>query len=428
MSVQMDLTNYYRDSLEMTGVRAFKCVRPEQPSALIAALSSWLHLEPFLEMLRETPIPDGFTEPEKRPRPLVEELRSLVAQVGDYSDKQKDLSLSLISTLMEVNSVDGIKRMDVIALWEHIRRLLTVESANADSVEAACASAIDAFKDILLLKQPDPFNLDPLSRRYHPEPRDTPTYSSDHEPRSVQDVVDVASQHPNKAFRVWECFPQQPQEPLKHPKALQIELHRQHYDTDERAWMKLGHRIALDDQITFSNTKYTLYGMIVHTGSLESQEFYSVIRPGGPQSRWVKYAGESSPKKVSILTTKQAVAAHEGKGEPVLSKRDSEKRRGNAAVAYVAMYVRTDCLPDVLVTPFDKGCNADSPHQETSEPTAEPAEPIDQSEDAPVKVPVCIYTGETFSGLDELEIFNPWSPRLSDSEDACCISLPETTK
>ncbi|KAG8526193.1 uncharacterized protein KY384_000186 [Bacidia gigantensis] len=422
------------DSIEMTGVRAFKCVRPDQSSAVISALSTWLHLTPILNMIREAHIPDCFTEPDIRPRPLLEELRAILEETGEYSDKTKELSLSLISTLMDVNSFDGIRKMDVVALWEHLRRLLTFEDSNASSLEEACNSNVEAFKDILLLKQPDLFNLDPQSRRYQPEGRDVPAVASTHEPTSVQEAVDLASQHLEKAFRAWECFPQQRQELSKHPKVLQIELHRQHFDQADRKWMKLGHKIALDEQITFSNASYTLYGIIVHNGSLESQEFYSVIRPAGPKTRWLKYSGESNSRKVSVLTTKQATTAHEGSGPPVLDKKSSASKIENAAVAYVVMYALTDSLKSILETPFDRKLLDSRKTQSTpelqavsnanSETTSAPSQ-----EKPPVQVSVYFYCGDAFSGTDEIETFDPWSERIrNQSEDVCQITLPETVK
>ena len=421
------------DSLEMTGVRAFRCVRPEQPSAIISALSAWLHLSPFLDLIRSVHIPDGFSEPDVRTRPIFEQLKNLIDEVGDYSDAQKDISLSLISTLMEVNSSDGIRRLDVIALWDHLRRLLTVEFADVGTVSEACGAEVEAFKQMLLLKQPDPFDPDSQSRKYHPEPRKTVQLAPDHEPKSVQEAVDLASQHLSKGFRVWECSPPQLQDPPKHPQVLHIELHRQHYDQTDRKWMKLGHRIALDEELTFSNVSYSLYGLIVHSGSLESQEYYTVIRPAGPQTRWIKYAGENSSRKVAVLTSKQAVTAHEGSGDPVLEKRKSDKKKENAAVAYIAMYVRSDLLPGVLATPFDRKL-LDAQKQEarsdapaTSEPAAASDAPA-PSERTPAQIPVYLYSGDAFSGMNDLETFDPWSQKLrEESKDVCCILLPETT-
>ena len=419
------------DSLEMTGVRAFRCVRPEQPSAVIAALSAWLHLSPFLRLIRSVSITDGFSEPDARPKPIFEQLKNLIDEVGDYSDTQKDISLSLISTLMEVNSSDGIRRLDVIALWEHLRRLLTVESANASSVLEACIAEVETFKEILLLKQPDPFDPNCPSQRFHPQSRDTAQLALDYEPKSVQQAVDLASQHLEKGFRVWECFPGQPQNPPEHPQVLQIELHRQHYDQTDRKWMKLGHRIALDEQLIFSNMPYSLYGMIVHSGSLESQEYYTVIRPAGPHTRWIKYAGENSTRKVAVLTTKQAVTAHEGSGDPILEKKSTDKKKENAAVAYVAMYVKSDLLTEVLATPFDRKL-LDAQKKEAKSDSSPPSEPTSSSEPLseriPAHIPVYFYTSETFPAMNELEIFDPWSEKLREqSADVCRILMPENT-
>ena len=198
--------------------------------------------------------------------------------------------------------------------------------------------------------------------------------------------------------------------------------------------MKLGHRIALNEQLNFSGISYGLYGMIVHSGSLESQEYYTVIRPAGPGTRWIKYAGESSPRKVSVLTTKQAITAHEGSGEPVLEKKNADRKKENAAVAYVAMYVRSDLLTEVLATPFDrKTLDAQKKVVDSKEPAstepAVPSEPTTSSQQTPAQIPVYFYWGDAFSGVDDIDLFDPWSVRLTEQcHDVCRIILPETTK
>ena len=421
------------NSLEMTGVRGFRCARPEQPNAIIAAFSAWLHLNPFLRLIKSPHIPDGFSEPDVRPKSIIEQLRSLIDEVGDYSDLQRDIPLSLISTLIELSNSDGLRKLDVVGFWEHLRRLLTVEYANVASVEETCNTEVEAFKEILVLKQPDPFDLDSQSQIYHPLNQDSDPLSPDYEPRSVQEAVNLASQHPKKGFRVWECYPQQRQDPPTHPQVLQIELHRQHFDQMERKWMKLGHRIALSELIMFSGESYSLYGMIVHSGSLESQEYYTVIRPRGPGTRWVKYAGDSSTRKVSILTTKQAITAHEGSGEPIMEKKHADRKKENAAVAYVAMYIRSDVLYEVLATPFDRKTldaqkKARDSKASASTELAISSEPSPSMQRTPVQVPVYFYWGDAFSGVNDLDLFDPWSVKLREQcHDVCRIILPENT-
>lgn len=423
------------DCVEMTGLHGFRSVRPEQSSGIISAVSSWAHLKPFLDIIRDTRAPDAFFESGVRPRPMLDEFQSLLHGTGEHAHTQKgdEYSLSMVATLMDVNSFEGIRKMDVVALWEHLRRLLTLEISDAGSVEASSNLQVPHFEDMLLLKQPDPFDDTMINNApiFRPKPRNAVQLPKDHEPVSVQEVVDLASLYPDKAFNTWECFPNSTQAIPEHPNVVQIELRRQHFDQIARSWMKLGHRIAIDEQIMLSDKSYTLYGIIVHSGSLESQEFYSIVRPEGPGSRWIKFAGENCPRRVEIVTTMQAIQAHEGTGEPILEKSKSDKKKENAAVAYVATYVRTDAIKQILEVPFDHRAHWVQKKQEipASEEPPAPAKNEDSAEKSVTMVPVDFYCGDTFSGLNELETFDPWSQRLKeDVKDSCLIFLPETTK
>ena len=411
------------NSVEMTGVRAFECRRSYQASNLIAALSAWLHLRPFLQIIENVHLPNPLIESEIRPRPILNELRDFVNEKGDYANLERDLSVDMIAAFVDNGCPGGIKKMDVIAMWEELRRRVNFEAADVDTMQQANDLEHDLFQDMLLLKQPDPFGLDPLSRKYHSEPRDIPKIHFENEPLSVQGTIDLASFYPKKAFRVWESFPRQQQEPRRCPAVLHIELHRQHYDQNARKWKKLGHRIAMDGQVTFNHASYTLFGMIVHSGSLESQDYYSVIRPAGPNTRWMKYAGENSPRKVSVLTTKQAITAHEGSGKPDLKVGDKpDKKRENAAVAYIVVYVRTDCLLGVLASPFDRKALDMRKTQASSNAAS-------GSEDEPVQIPAYFYGSDVYYGNADGEIFDPWSRRVKhECQDVYKILLPKTTK
>ena len=55
-------------------------------------------------------------------------------------ERSKDLSL--IASMMDGHSRDGIREMDTIALWEHLRRMLTFELSNNDTVRQAGAMGV----------------------------------------------------------------------------------------------------------------------------------------------------------------------------------------------------------------------------------------------------------------------------------------------
>ena len=429
------------DSLEMTGVPALKCSQPDQAGALIAALSTWFHLTPFLKLVTEAFIPDGYSDPDgPRPRPMIEELRAMVLDPAESILTDRELDLSLVASMMDGHSRDGIKRMDVIALWEHLRRIVTYEMSNQDTVKQACAACPSLFEDLLVLKQPDPFQLDEVSRMWRPSfPGSQPAHlRADHEPRSVQETIESASQNVERQLRVWESFPSYDQQVKHQPPVIQIELHRQHFDQKNRKWIKLGHKITLDEMVYFHGVGYTLCGMIVHSGSLGSQEYYSLIRPRGSDTRWFKYSAANNSKRVAILTDKQAVDAHEGSGEPVLEKKDANSKVENAAVAYIVTYVLWDEVEKQLQCPLERFAG---PLDRFGDPTTGDAgsAPKDEVEmvDAPVEdadrtsetVPVWVYAGDVFSGPAGLGIFDPWHRRVREQcQDKACIHPAESVK
>ena len=418
------------DSFEMTGRRGFRCSRPDQPSAVIAAFAFWCHFTPFMDIIRNYKHPDVFYESDKRPTPVIEELRNLYYGTSDYAHvhPHAEFNLSMVATLMDVNSMDGIKKMDVIAFWEQVRRVMTMEVSGG--ILNDISKAPEQFLDMPLFKQPDPFSeaSNESALVFRPQPRiDGVPLPKSHQPVSVQEIVDLASLHPEKAFVLWQDFPNQKYNIPEHPKVVQIELRRQHYDQSSRGWMKLGHSVTIDEHIVWSNESYTLYGVVVHSGSLESQEFYAVVRPEGPGNKWLKFAPENCTRRVQFLTSMQAVYAHQGQGEPVMERSKVDVMKEIAPVAYIAAYVRTNEIKNALEVPFDNRAHwipkvPAPPPEETDEKDDEAAE------EPPKAVAVDFYCGDTFSGQNEVETFDPWSGRLKEHyKDSALVFLPEDT-
>ena len=232
-------------------------------------------------------------------------------------------------------------------VWAALRRVLNLEASLGYGHDIGEGKP-DLFSDIAMLMQPDPFNPETTASsiaKFTARPYEESSLSSLTEPGSVQEAVRAAFQHPGKAFRTWQHPDGGISAVLDMPTVLQIELHRQDYNKETRRWRKLTHKIALNETVTCNDQDYTLYGMIVHCGGLEYHEYYSVLRPDGPGTQWLKYAGETgSTRSVELLTTKQAVSDHEGG--------DSEPE--SAAVAYIAIYVRADKVSQVLSSELRK--------------------------------------------------------------------------
>ena len=389
------------DCLAMTGVRAF-C---NSPSAMIAAISSWLHLSPIVDLIRNMHIPDPVWEANIRQRPAYEELQDILdADANVSSTEDRELCLENILNILNFYGAGIDSKMDVVIAWEIMRCILNYEASGLDTIAECNSPRTNKFSDVLVLKQPDPFNNDTSSVSYRPSSRSNLSPMQDFEPHSIQETIDLASQYSSKAFRMWRSFAGEEQVLVQSPSVLQVELHRQSYSKDARKWKKLTHKIEMNENVLFNAHEYTLYGMIVHSGDLESPEYYSVIRPEGPGTRWVKYGGDNCARKVEVLTTKKAVQAHEGVGE---------NTDGTAAIAYVAMYVRKDMLSSVLCTPFKhKGEHKADTENAQVKSTSEidgPSESKDIEESMLEPMPVYIYSSELFQGYTGRGLCDPWT-------------------
>ena len=310
-------------------------------SALVAALSAWLYLSPFVSAISNISIPESLTESKIRIRPLTEALQFLIqenrsAKKASSSSQSFKISLANIADIISWYGEDSnSSKKDVVATWETIQRILSYEASNVENM----ADATDLLHDVWTLKQSD---IKRENRAFEGiiEMQDF----SKTEPSTVQETVDSALETDSVAAKLWQNMTNRAGR-RTYPSVLQIELNRQKFFPDSRRWKRLTHRIKIDETVSVGlpsgeKASYTLYGMIVHMGALESDDYYSVIRPAGPGTAWVKYAGDKDSKGVTRLTTKQARENHEGKGK------NSE---GTSRVAYIVLYVLTNALPEILI-------------------------------------------------------------------------------
>ncbi|KAL8730105.1 MAG: hypothetical protein Q9166_004304 [cf. Caloplaca sp. 2 TL-2023] len=389
------------DSFDRIGVKSL-ATASSRDSVIVAAISCWLHLNPIVEMIKNMRIPDASAHPQERKRPLFAALQ----QVLDYmamttKDSDQQPMINLTSWLDWYITDTHMSRSDLyvpIVVWESVRRILNFEASGTSDM----AAASDLFHDILLLKQPDPWKDElPVTSSTTERKSDSPKVSKPDEPCSVQETVDLASSSINP-FRVWSGSDGPSLEQHDQPLVLQVELHRHRYDSKARKWNKLTHHIELNETITYTMPKagtkcdYTLFGFIVETGSLASQDCYSVIRPSGPGTRWIKYSGNTSHRGASCLTTNQAITAHEGKGTDTT---------GHAAVAHVVLYVRTDKLPSIL-----------SPSNSPSESSSVVSKPnvLPQETDGERKMPLRIYSSSLFNSHNGRGLPDLWAPVSQD--------------
>ncbi|KAL8756794.1 MAG: hypothetical protein Q9184_004377 [Pyrenodesmia sp. 2 TL-2023] len=367
---------------------------------IIAAISCWLNLRPFVDFIWSMKIPDALKEPQERPRPLFRALQQLLEYMFD---KPEDIDRNAMTNVVAwidwyiaETSPPRLNMPDVVAVWETLRRILNYEASGMGDMRAAP----DCFPDVLLLRQPDPWVAEsPITSVLYDHNREDATAaatSQQREPGSVQETIDSATSS-TQPYKPWQSFTGSSVESDELPAVLQVELHRQRYDKMARRWDKLTHRVKLDENITYTSAKarvqcdYTLYGMVVHSGALESHDFYSIVRPQGPGTRWIRYSGGGHHREAACLTTKQAIAAHEGKDDQLT---------GNAKVAYVVLYIRTDAISDILLS--------SSPLQKPQTPNSNTTT-LQEEMNAETTIPARVYNSTLFDSHDGRGLPDLWA-------------------
>lgn len=375
------------DCFERLGLNRLWVGSPES-SSILCAVSTWLHIS-YLCPTIVNPLITGSPEARKsKNRPLLEEIRHVQSQLTSVLEESRDnLSLRNITEMIDWNNANNFEP-DVVAALDILRRTLSYEALDVRNVK----DAKDIFEDILLLRQPEPAVIGSAEQ--------TMPEKIVHEQSSAQEVVNTAL----SCLRSGNL----PERPV----VLQVELHRQKFDTISRKWKKLTHHISLDESIRFqanssSETAYTLYGVVVHSGDLESKDYYNVLRPRGPGTRWIKYAGDKAPRGVECLTTNQALRTHEG----------SDTAEQTAAVAYLLTYVRSDLLSNLPSEAKVSNLSA----RQNDESLGQAPEISNRDE----QVPVHIYQSSVFGDHQGLGVAD-WSSREADDASLLKLEAPSS--
>ncbi|KAL8846715.1 MAG: hypothetical protein Q9221_008219 [Calogaya cf. arnoldii] len=402
------------DSYDRIGVKSL-ATGSSRDSAIIAAISCWLHLNPILKTIHNMRTPDAAADPNERKRPLFSALQEVVDVMSRPSAETDQQTMMDFTSWLDWYITDiQMSRTDLlipITVWESVRRVLNHEASGTGSMTAVS----DFFQDILLLKQPDAWEHDsPIRSAGVGQSLHGVKQSKPDEARSVQETIDLACSSVTP-FRFWGGFDGQAQKSDEHPAVLQVELHRQDYDKKARKWNKLTHHIKIDETIVYTapkiaaNCNYTLFGFIVQAGALTSQDCYSVIRPSGPGTRWIKYSGNPSHRGASCLTTTQAVTAHEGKGKDTT---------GDLAVGHIVLYVRTDSLSSIL--------SARSTHPQPATPISKVASPQPEA-GSQQDMSLRIYNSTLFHSHVGRGLPDLWAPvHQQDHSPVIDIRLPKT--
>ena len=373
--------------------------------ALVAALSAWMHLKPFQEVVHKALSASSSRTSGDRARPLTMNLASLLENILDtrptIAVPSSPISLEILLKTLEWHDWDLDSSCDVIKIWETFQYLL-----NQEYYHMECDIAHpNIFHEFATLRQ---VNYPQISRDIKlslddPKPMD-------YGPRTTQEVLDSLLREPPPGNSSWTgdlgtCGPCEDA-----PSILQLELPRQKYDAVARKWKKLAHRIELHDSVTLKTayeTVYILFGIVVHTGKLGSGDWDTIIRPGGPQSRWLQYSGaDHLQRHVRYLTHQEAILSHEGVGD---------RSEGDIPVAYIAQYVRSDLYLSEL-KPVRSYHVASKLFWEsvplTNEPTVNPA-----------MVNIQVFDSKVFTGWSDRGFMDAWTDKHEDPTRRCILEF-----
>ncbi|KAL2220470.1 hypothetical protein M432DRAFT_320148 [Thermoascus aurantiacus ATCC 26904] len=298
-------------------------------TAAVAGLAAWLHLAPVRRIVQRANVLEHLSDCDVKPRPLCDALQKLLWRM-----RTQPWSLPSVDTDAVTATLRNLRESwaDVIQFWERLRRGLELELAGTDAAgelarlfdsppveRAASAAAVNSL--------PPEFN----SRIRVPADQ----------ARTVQAAVDrYLGAKPGR----WSL-----------PPVLHVELSRQRFDPSARRWTLLHDRVDLDEVLDLTASvvdgqcgRYDLYGFVVHRGPRASTEFFSVLRPGGPGTRWLAF-DDGSDNRIECLTSKAALGAYVGPDPTTAPGADDLTTGPDVAVA--VLYVRRDAVREFLPGP-----------------------------------------------------------------------------
>ncbi|KAJ9642868.1 hypothetical protein H2199_004389 [Coniosporium tulheliwenetii] len=299
------------DSYAMTGLPSMvnRLVDCKADGNLISVMSIWMLLRPFRELLYKVKAPDMSLPDEARQKPmfLTTELQEVLLRLRcqvDPGDPEVDLC-GVLCALLNYGIYDDLAKMDVVQIWEVLRTKLEQEWAGTpmeDSLTKLFGTAKDHRTGLPSYRVP--------VKGY----------------KTIQDAID-GTKSPLVA-------------PGDSPIVLNIELERQIFDEKSRAWTKLTDELILNDLVSVNGIQYTLFGMVIHKGDLQSGLYRSIIRPHGPGSNWYSFEDKRNENIVMCLTQREVNQA-----QRISNTADKEK---SSAIAYLATYIQSSVLSKQL--------------------------------------------------------------------------------
>ncbi|KAL2846649.1 hypothetical protein BJY01DRAFT_173675 [Aspergillus pseudoustus] len=317
------------DSLGLTGYRPLGDSVINH-SADVAGLATWLHIAPFCKIIQNVNVLEHLTNCDVKPKPLCDALQKFLWQL-----RQRDQSLQYVDTDNITTTLRNLHESssDVCEFWERLRRSLELELAGT--------SAAKELSNLFDSPSPDSFQADGTQQdAIHTIPKDFNSricVPADQVKTTAEAFNWYLGAKPGK----WAL-----------PPILHLELGRQTLDKAARQWRLLYNRVELDEELDLSQHlvegqtgKYVLYGYIVHRGRRTSGKFFSILRPGGPGTKWLAF-DDGSDNRVECLTRKTALGPHVG-----LEESQTPDHKTGHDVAIAVMYIRSDVVKDYLPGP-----------------------------------------------------------------------------
>lgn len=285
---------------------------PLYHSPAVAGMTAWLLLAPFRKIMQEVDAKEWRRNPLVPSTPLICQLQMILFLMR-HLRKDRETYVDLypaVSTIKE----SGETYHDVKTFWEVFRRSIELELEGKND-------SLDALRAIF--DTPDgPLSLRPL-----------PVEGVDSIQQGLTEVLR------DKSFKG------------QLPDFLPLSLARERLgDPVTREWRLLYDRVMLNEELNLSefvhtseHAKYTLYGFMVHVGERKSGRFYTVLRPGGPGTKWLAFEDGDGNKVFSY--TKKRIQSFEGLEGQALKDFTSTRE-----TAYMAMYIKTSRLGEYLVS------------------------------------------------------------------------------
>ncbi|KAL4961024.1 putative MATH and UCH domain protein [Aspergillus stella-maris] len=316
------------DSLGLTGYRPLGDSVINH-SADVAGLASLLHVAPFCKIIQSVNVLEHLTNCDIKPKPLCDALQKFLWQL-----RQRDQSLQYVDTDTITTTLRNLHEgsSDVCEFWERLRRSLELELEGTPAAKEL-AQLFDSPSVDTLLADVQKEGVNTIPKDYN----------------SRICVPADKAKTTGEAFK-WYLEAKPGRWAL--PPVLHLELSRQTLDKAARQWRLLYNRVDLDEELDLSPHildgqcgKYALYGYVVHRGRRTSGKFFSILRPGGPGSKWLAF-DDGSDNRVECLTQKTALGPHLG-----LEAGETPDHKTGHDVAIAVMYVRSDVVKEFLPGP-----------------------------------------------------------------------------